>query len=96
MSELTDALAALTADVTTENTQIDSALTLIAGIPGVVSAAVADALAAANVDTAAATAAAQAADAAVRGETDKLTAALTANTPPAPPADAGSGDQPQS
>lgn len=81
MTELTDALAALTADVTAENTQIDSALALIAGIPAVVSAAVTDALAAANVDSAAALAAAQAADTAVRGETDKLIAALS---PPAP------------
>lgn len=87
MSKTTDALAALTADVKANTSLIDSAVAAIKGIPAVVSAAVAQAMTDAGVEDETATAAVQAADAAVRSQTDTLTAALTANTPtPAPTA----------
>jgi hypothetical protein len=81
-------LTALTAAVAAEDTVIDSAITLIGGIPAVVSAAVADALKANGVADVAAQAAADAAAADIQGKTTALQAALTANTPAPVPAPA--------
>lgn len=81
MSQVKDAVDALARSVEAENTVIDSAISVITGIPGVVQAAVQKALEDANVDAQAATDAATAANAAVTAETQKLKDALTANTP---------------
>ncbi|HWA22313.1 MAG TPA: hypothetical protein VG735_07965 [Caulobacterales bacterium] len=86
MSKVSDALVQLTADVEAEGAVVDSAVAAINGIPAVVAAAVAEALAQAGVDDATAAAAVAAADSAVQAQSAKLTAALTANTPEAPPA----------
>jgi hypothetical protein len=80
-------LTALTAAVAAEDTVIDSAITLIGGIPQVVSDAVKAALLAAGTADAAAQTAADAAAADIQGKTTALQTALTANTPtPAPTA----------
>lgn len=89
MSKTLAAIAALTAAVTAERDLVASAVTTIQGIPTVVSAAVAQALADAGVDDDTAAAAVQAVTDQVTAETGALQAALTANTPAAPPADTG-------
>jgi hypothetical protein len=83
MSVLDDKIATLTQDVTDENTIIDSAITLISGIPKLISDAVAVAIAAG------------ATPAQLQGLTDlatsieakktSLAAAISANVPPNPP-----------
>lgn len=75
--------AQLTAAVAAQQTVIASAVTVIQGIPGIVAAAVAKALADAGIDDTTAQAAVDAATAAETENTDALTAALTANTAPA-------------
>lgn len=79
-------LTNLTAAVAAEDTVIDSAITLIGGIPALVAQAVKDALTAAGTADAAAQAAADAASADIQGKTAALQAALTANTPNPVPA----------
>ena len=77
-------LTALTAAVAAEDTVIDSAVTLIQGIPKVVSDAVKAALLTAGTADAAAQTAADAAAADIQGKTTALQAALTTNTPTPP------------
>lgn len=82
---LQDEIAALTADDEALEAEVEAAIGVLNGIPGVVAAAVASALANAGVDTAAQEQALAAVDAAVKAETAKLSAVLNP-TPPAPPA----------
>ena len=77
-------LTALTAAVAAEDTVIDSAITLIGGIPALVSQAVKDALVANGAADAAAQAAADAAAADIQAKTSALQTALTTNTPTPP------------
>lgn len=80
MTQVTDTLQA---DIAAQGTVIDSAITLINGIPGLVSAAVQKALTDAGVDAAATAQAVQDAAATIESQTDALRTALTANTPSA-------------
>jgi hypothetical protein len=81
---LTQNVAALQADVAAETTVEQSAITLLNGIPGIVSAA----LAQAGVSATAAAAAVATIDATVKANAAALAAAVTANTPPPAPAPA--------
>ncbi len=80
MSELTDAVAALIAEVADSTTKLDSIRTFIEGVPALVQTAVAEALANANVEATAAAAAVAEATAAVSGKVDETLAAIDANT----------------
>jgi len=91
LTQLNDKVTQMALDVTklqaavqAEDTVIDSAVTLINGLPQLVGAAVQAALAQAGVDTATAQAAVDAVTADVSSKTAGLTAALTANTPTPP------------
>ena len=88
MSTATNALdtqiANLTADVAAETTVEESAITLITGIPGMIAVAVAQATAAGA--TPAELAAVTALGTSITNSSSKLAAAVTANTPAAPPA----------
>jgi hypothetical protein len=83
MAALDDALTALTAKVTAEDTVIDSAVTLIQGIPALISAAVTAALA--QGATPAQLQAITDLGTTITAKSDALAAAVTANTPAAPP-----------
>src|SRR5271157_1381278 len=84
MSALDDAIAVVQADVTQETTVDQSAMTLINGIPGLISTAVQQALAAGA--TPAQLAAVTAVGTAISANATALAAAVSANTPAAPPA----------
>ncbi len=75
MSEISDAVAALQAQVTAETTVEQSAITLIQGLVQKVNDAIANAA-----DAAAAVTAVQAVTAAVKASSDPLAAAVAANT----------------
>lgn len=86
MAALDDKIATLTQDVTDENTVIDSAITLIGGIPKLITDAVAAALA--QGATPAQLQGLTDLTASIEAKKTALAAAVTANTPtpPAPPA----------
>lgn len=83
MTQLSDALAKLTADDALLASEVDAVVSALGNVSATVQAAVAKALADAGVDDTASAAAVAAVDASIKAETDKLTAALA----PAPPAD---------
>jgi hypothetical protein len=80
---LDDALTQLQADVTSENTVIDSAVTLLNGIPAMIADAVAKATAAGA--TPAELQAVTDLSAAIQAKAQALSAAVVANTPAATP-----------
>lgn len=86
MSRLTDATDALIAEVTDSTTKLDSIETFIRGVPALVSAAVTQALADANVADDAAAAAVEQATSEISGKVDEALGAIDANTPPEPTA----------
>ena len=82
MAQLDDQLTQLQADVTAENTVIDSAVTLLNGIPAMIAAAVATATAAGA--TPAELQAVTDLGTAIAAKTAVLSAAVAANTPATP------------
>ncbi len=86
MSQLDDAITALTAQVAAQTTVDQSAVTLINGIPGMIATAVANATAAGA--TPAQLAAIAALGTSLAAAAAPLAAAVSANTPVAPPAPA--------
>lgn len=84
MSQLTDAVAALLAEVTDSTTKLDSIETFIKGVPDLVAAAVATALENANVEAQTAAAQVDQARDAISGKVDEALAAIDANTLPEP------------
>ncbi len=82
MAALDDKIAALTADVANETTVTTSAVKLVQGIPALISAAVAQALAAGA--TPAQLASLDALGQSINANAASLAAAVTANTPPTP------------
>ena len=84
MAALDDQIAVLTADVTAEDTVIDSAVTLINGIPALIKDAVDKALAAGA--TPAQLQSLTDLGTTMTAKSQALAAAVTANTPAAPPA----------
>lgn len=91
MSQVTDLVTRLTADVAAEHTQVDSVLTLIAGIPALITAAVNDALAANPSLNPADLQSLTDAAANIEGQTSALAAAVAANVP-SPGVGTGSGN----
>lgn len=79
MTALSDAVAALTAEVTAETTVEQSAIALLNGIPALIT----NAINAANGDAAAAVTNVQAAVDSITASSGALASAVTANTPPA-------------
>lgn len=84
MSQVSDLVTRISADVAAERTQEQSVLALIAGIPGLIKAAVADALAANPSLTPDDLASLTNAAADIEAQTGELAAAVAANTPPMP------------
>ena len=87
MSQLDDTINSLIATVTAEDTEIDSAEALIKGIPGLITTAVQNALAAGA--TPAQLSALTGLASTITAKTAELTAAVVAGTPSEPPASSG-------
>lgn len=85
MTQLSDATDKVLAAAEAEKTKDDSILTYVQGIPDVVKAAVADALATSGGDAQAMADKLNAVADSIGGDPDRVLAAITANTPPPPP-----------
>ncbi|MBK8189095.1 MAG: hypothetical protein IPK79_01415 [Vampirovibrionales bacterium] len=85
MGQLTEAIAALTLEAEEQKGQLASVVVYVQGVPGLIAAAVAQALTEGGIDETAAAAAVNAARQAVSDSTDAALAAIAANRPAGEP-----------